>query len=267
VIAAARRWVSLRSTHPTGYAQPILRASSGENWSAFLELIMPGYFTMPDGRRFDIPELTAEDLRQIFTPYGVELGYVVFSWNQLHDNLASLFGVIFTPLQDRSAALNSSFYRMALDVWHSTNNDYIQRAMLREALRQATITPEQREAIESALNEIDNSLRHKRNAAIHSPLMFTTAVIEDAVKTFIEPSIWSVSPNAKAMRKSLEKRSTEAIFSRQELIEELKWYGALADSLGRYIGAIRLNLGNPEIDALPDKLVLPQPPPVKSRKG
>ena len=230
---------------------------------------MRGTIKTPDGKTYELPELTPEQLREIFSPYGTELGYLVASWNRLHDQLAQIFAVCFTPFEERKASLNSSYYRMAMAVWQSTTNDYSQRGMLRSLIKAPStiLTPGQADAIQTVLNEIDNSLRHKRNNAMHAPLMFTTGVIDEVIQTFVEPNVWTPNPQAKALRSSIAKRSAPPLeVGPNDLIEELKWYSSIADELGRYVGGIGANLDNPE-HALPGKLKLPQPLPVKSRKA
>jgi hypothetical protein len=230
---------------------------------------MPGYMNLPDGRRFEVPEPTPEQLREIFTPYGTALGHVAYSWNRLHDVLAQLFATCLTPIPDRPSATNSSSYRMAMAVWQSVTSDYTQREMLRSLITapDATISREQGTALKRVLDEIDNSLRHKRNSALHAPLMFTVGLFDDAVKTIVEPNIWTPNPHAKALRTSITKRSSgNDTFGQGELIAEFNWYAEVADALLAHSIHILTNLTDRE-HALPDKLTLPQPPPVKSQKA
>lgn len=223
---------------------------------------MRGRITTKGGKVFELPDNPSpEELRDIFRPYGVELGYVAFSWNRLHDQLAQIFAVLFTPTNERKSASNSPFYRMAMAVWQSSNIDYSQREMLRRAINapSAVLSQGQIEAIETVLNEIDNSLRHKRNSALHAPLMFTTAVIDDAVRTYVEPNVWTPNTNAKMLRNSVAKRNgPNQTFDPSDLVEELKWYGAIADALSSYVAEIGLTFDDPE-HALPGKLKLPRP--------
>ena len=158
---------------------------------------------------------------------------------------------------------------MAMAVWQSTNNDYTQRAMLRSLITapDTTLNADQGNAIKSVLDEVDNSLRHKRNSALHAPLMYTRAVVDDAVRTFVEPSVWTPNPHAHALRSSIKKRAAAEPFGKGELIEELNWYAQIADALARQTGRIHAHLCHPEPNPLPDKLKLPQPPPVRSPKA
>jgi hypothetical protein len=98
---------------------------------------MAGFITTADGKRYEIKDLSPDELRKIFTPYGAELGYLVAAWNRLHDTLAQLFSVIFTPQTERPTALNSRFYKMAVAVWHSTNSLPARRAV-RNSLAEAS---------------------------------------------------------------------------------------------------------------------------------
>ena len=153
-------------------------------------------------------------------------------------------------------------------VWQSVDNDHAQRRMLWSLTTapSSSLTEGQINAIQCVLNEINNSLRHKRNNALHAPLMFTTAIVDDAVNTFIEPNVWTPNTKAKALRDSVAKRNgLKRTFDPTDLIEELKWYGAIAAALSDYIAGVGLTFDDPE-HALPGTLKLPQPPPAKSHK-
>lgn len=224
-------------------------------------------FIFQDGKKYEIPKRTPNQLKKIFAPYGAALGYVAVTWNQLQDQLACLFSTIFVPVEERSVARNSTYYRMAMAVWHSSVSDHAQREMLRKVIAEAkSITTEQCKAIEKALNEIDASLRHRRNSAIHAPLTFTTGVFENAVQTIMMPDVFSYSPHAKKLGESLSKRGGIPSGRKDKLIYELNWYASIANELSIYICKVRLSIENPSIHTLPDKLSLPPAPPVKTRK-
>jgi hypothetical protein len=193
-----------------------------------------GSIITPAGKRYELPERTPEELREIFRPYGSELGNVVYSWNRLHEMLSSLF----------EAIVKSETPQLPLAIWHSTDNDSAQRKMLRAATEVATNLPGNvKDRIVWILNTIDDPLRFKRNDALHAPLAFVTGVVNDVVTTWVHADVFSASPRAKALRE-------------KNLIKEFKEYAETAIMLAKHSEHLLKAIGDPTY-ALPGKPPLP----------
>jgi hypothetical protein len=205
--------------------------------SDILERVMPkpsGYIITPNGKRFEMRPLTERSLRAVFKPYGVEIGYLAFAWNHLHETLSHVFrGVIKSEGSEISTA-----------IWYSTDSDFAQRNMLRAAVSASNLSTLQRDEILWILNKIDIPLRHSRNNAMHAPLMFARGVVEDAISDWMEASVWSASPRAKALRG-------------KELIAEFRSSAELADTLRKYAAQIADALSSSEPQSWPGRPQLP----------
>jgi hypothetical protein len=202
----------------------------------------PAKVTMPDGSIIEMPMAAPSEFTKALRPYGDRLGRLVFHWNQLHNELALLFGHITTP--DNKP--------MAHALWHSTNSDFQQREMLRVAATHSRlVNTEQRDAIIDVLNTVDSALRHDRNRAIHAPLTHSQRMEGDSLKLWIEADVFSGSPHAIKL-------------SGKDLLLEFKEYAMLAERLKKRTVSITLNLlGGTR---LPDKPKLPRAHRTKSRK-
>jgi hypothetical protein len=193
-----------------------------------------GSIITQDGKRYEVPERTPEELREIFRPCGTELGSLVYSWNRLHETLSALF----------EAIVKSETPQLPLAIWHSTDNDSAQRKMLRAATEAAIHLPGNvKDRIVWILNTIDDPLRFKRNDALHAPLAFITGVVNDAVTTWVHADVFSASPRAKALRE-------------KNLIKEFKEYAEMAIMLAEHSGHLLKAIGDPTY-ALPGKPSLP----------
>lgn len=190
---------------------------------------------MPDGRRFPIKPFTPKQFRKTFAPYGAAIGYIAFSWNRLHDNLSVLFNCI---VSSPSPGLGQA-------VWFSLDSDFSQRLMLKAALKLAVqLSNEQRDDVSWVMTQIDDSLRHKRNDALHAPLIVVRGIRDDALASWIEANINSKSPRAKALLN-------------KDLMDEFTEYGVFADGLATYVGAMANYLRDPARNAWPKKPKLP----------
>lgn len=161
-----------------------------------VSVVMPkrrpvGFIHTPEGKRFPVKLHTRSSARAAFRPYSASIGQVALTWNILHDNLVHLFQTI---VKSQNAAL-------PYKIWFAVDSDFLQRKMLRAAVdANADLTQLQRDEICWILNQIDNSLRYKRNDALHAPLMLTTGVVDDMIRSWVEASMWSANPRAKALR-------------------------------------------------------------------
>jgi hypothetical protein len=174
-------------------------------------------------------------MQQVFRPLALELGWIVFEWNRLHEALCDL-------LQDIS-----SDRELASAVWHSTTSERTQRDMLSNAL--ASITnldwrPQARNDIEWLLKKV-NSLSGRRNNAIHAPLIFARNADDSDFAIRVEPLTSSGNP-----------RALELVD--KSLLREFKWYRDHLGRLARFAEDIHWTRIADEIP-WPDR---PQLPPV-----
>jgi hypothetical protein len=133
-----------------------------------------------------------------FRPLAIELGWLVYEWNRLHEALATLFGDVVSSTKDKS---------IPYAIWHSTPNDRTQREMLKAAAAAATTaTPQTKSDIAWLLSELYR-LAGRRNAAIHSPLIFANEMTE------VEIIPWAFFGNPRA-----------AELKDKPLLDEFKWY-------------------------------------------
>jgi hypothetical protein len=63
-------------------------------------------------------------VRKQLAPYLIELGLVVVSWNELHDELGQLFSIV----------RGGPSLGCALEIWHSEKSDWNQRKLIRSEL-------------------------------------------------------------------------------------------------------------------------------------
>jgi hypothetical protein len=185
--------------------------------------------------------------RKAFRPYAIKLGELVFVWNELHHNLSVLFELV----------VQSPSRKMGMAIWHSTDSDFAQRKMLRAATERASqLTTSQRDDILWALNRIDESLRHDRNDALHSPFAFLSDV-PDMTGLLTVPHPSSDSPRAKSLRaKGLT-----------NLKARFKEHVALATALSDFTAKIGQTILAPAVETWPDRPSLPHAHQKKSRKG
>jgi|HubBroStandDraft_4_1064222.scaffolds.fasta_scaffold174614_2 hypothetical protein len=183
-----------------------------------------------DGKRYPVSHMTARERKAILRKHTNELGYLALAWNQLHHNLSAIFAIMLHALD----------FRAAQAIWHATDNDFTQRKMLRalvslEAARPIAqlpvspirrfLTKEQCGEVLWILNQIDEDLRHKRNNAIHAPLMLVRGIKDDAVWTGVEAHYNPHNPRARPLRG-------------KDIVAEFKGYGEQAERLAGYASAI-----------------------------
>jgi hypothetical protein len=176
-------------------------------------------------------------------PYAVELGFLATAWNQLQQNLSSLFAEL----------LEAKHHHFALAIWHATDSDFTQRKMLHALIvaeekmsrYQRTLSSVQIEGLLWLLDQIDNKLRFKRNDALHAPLMVVRGVRNDAVRTWVETHFSPLNPRARPLRD-------------KDLIQEFRDYTAHARVLAKYANDVWYALRFPEQRPWPDKPPLPQ---------
>ena len=147
-----------------------------------------GTITTAEGKKFPVYTLSRSEAMATFRPYGAALGQLAFSWNTLHDALSGIFKfVVLSPNIKIPSA-----------IWFSSDSDFAQRKMLREALQVADHLPKkQSDDLMWLLNKIDESLRHKRNDVIHVPVSITRGVLNDKLRAWVTANMQSDNPRAK----------------------------------------------------------------------
>ena len=154
-------------------------------------------------------------------PYAAEVGLLANAWNQLHANLCSIFVWLLTAKNPHAAQA----------IWYSADSDVVQRRMLRALIGAEQIplphhykrllTREQAADVIYILEEIDRTLRHKRNNAIHAPLVLLSGVHRGAVRSWAEAHFDPQNPRAAPLRG-------------KDLIEEFRAYTAELRRLSNY---------------------------------
>jgi hypothetical protein len=183
---------------------------------------------------------TGQESIKLFEPYAIAMGELVYAWNHLQEELAGLFWRL-------SGIENGA---IAFAIWHSTPNDHAQRAMLRACAEVALADKElPRAEVIWMLDKIDNSLRHKRNNAIHAPLTLYT----DHTGTTVIPYDLTNNPRAD----SLEGK---------EILKELIWYRQTADTLRQFCWQLRHALHPARPQPLPGRPTLPHLGPQTTAK-
>jgi len=195
------------------------------------------------GKEYRAKMLTPATTKALLKPYSAELGHLAAAWNQLQHNLSSLFTLLVTR---ENTPISQA-------IWHATESDFTQRKMLRAVVdvdqaqmpARRMLTPIQAEEILWVLNEIDAKLRHKRNNAIHAPLVTITGVWDGAVRHRVEAHFNPHNPRAKPLRG-------------KNLIDEFRTYAAQANALASYVMKICLAVQRPQHISLPDRPASPQ---------
>src|SRR5579863_1025001 len=158
------------------------------------------------GKTYPFKLLTASTTKAALRPYAAELGLMANAWNHLHRSLSLLFSLL---LQAPNPFVGQA-------IWHSQDSDIAQRKLLRALLDADTlrlpaflIQPEkyspmldraQAEDVRYILDEIDRRLRHKRNNAIHAPLLIMSGIHRDAVRSWAEADFNPQNPRANPLR-------------------------------------------------------------------
>jgi hypothetical protein len=195
------------------------------------------------GVNYPVQEMGPRTVRAALRPYALELGYLVAAWNTLHHNLSALFALILQPKNNETAQA----------IWRSTENDFAQRKMLRAAIDIDQNISKSKHALSSVqaqeilwlLNQIDETLRHKRNNAIHAPLMIFKGFYDGGRKTWVEAHFNDQNPRAKPLRD-------------KDLIGEFRGYTDHTETLSRYATAIWYAIAAPGKHPWPERPLLPQ---------
>jgi hypothetical protein len=172
-----------------------------------------------------------------------ELGYLAMSWNRLHDNLSKIFDFI----------VKSPSPGLAASIWYALDSDFQQRKLLRAATERAThIDTVRRDSIVWVLDQIDLSLRHFRNDALHAPMVTMHSLGIETIGSIISADKTSDSPRAKSLNK-------------KDIKEEIQLYRKLSTVLANYTFVMTISFRLPK-HAWPDRPQLPHAHQTKSRK-
>lgn len=167
-----------------------------------------------------------------FRPLALEIGWLVYQWNRLHEAMAELFSDIASPKE----------VQIGFAIWHSTPNDRTQRDMLDAAIKARgghNFDGRQYNDVVWLLKQL-KELAGKRNNAIHAPMIFAT-----------DPGTWDIEilPNYFFGNP----RATE--LRNKNLLQEFRWY---KDHLARLADfAERLHFASAEGFPWPDRPPLP----------
>jgi hypothetical protein len=169
------------------------------------------------------PARRHQTMVRAFRPVALEIGWIVFEWNRLHENLCELFG-------DFGRHRGTAFA-----VWHSTPSDRTQREMLKAAIAaddsSEHLRSKFRDDVLWLLEKMDR-LAARRNDAIHAPLIFVNHSATGGFEVHIEPNDDSGNPRALQLLG-------------KPLLPEFKWYrdhlGRLASFAGDLHYALRLS--------------------------
>lgn len=186
-------------------------------------------------RKLRTPRSRQREQERKFKPLAVEIGWIAYEWNRLQEALAELF----------SDAMEAKTL-IAFNVWHSVRSDLAQREMLKAAAtyREATAAPEAKplwSAVLDLIHETDK-ISHKRNDALHVPLVFVNDLRADNIE--IETLGFFGNPKARKL-------------ATKELIKEFNWYRNSAATLAQYAQILHFAFNASEHFPLPPKPVLP----------
>ena len=84
----------------------------------------------PDGKAYPYKIPSTRQIKAAFRPFAHELGYLAVVWNQLHDNLLSIFVEVLTPADDFAAKA----------IWYSTDSDFHLEPLLNSIRRHFSTT-------------------------------------------------------------------------------------------------------------------------------
>lgn len=169
-----------------------------------------------------------EELDKRFEPYALQLGWLAYSWNALHDKLGQLFWTL-TGLDNG---------KIPLAIWNAVKNDRTQRELVRATAKETT-GPEVFSEIKWVLDRADEFEEH-RNNALHSPLTFM--IDADGPQL---ASKW-LSGNQRAMK-----------LKGKDLLTEFAWYGRSANALGIYVQRINMHLKGGVQFPMPERPKMP----------
>jgi hypothetical protein len=155
-----------------------------------------------------------------FRPLAIELGWLTYEWNRLHESLGEIFAnVIAGQYLNRGDMVGP-----ALAAWHTLTNERAQRLMLRAAFNSRYLPvkpkPKMHGEISWVLGKLE-VLAGKRNDAIHAPLAFINVSDLEAEGVEILPFYFLGNPRATGLKD-------------KSLLEEFKWYRNHLEKLADY---------------------------------
>jgi hypothetical protein len=190
--------------------------------------------TTASKRSLRTPAQRRREQERQFKPLAIELGWIAYEWNRLHEALGELF----------ADAMGADTYT-ALSAWHAVRSDLTQRQMLKAtaAHRAKRSAPEDTLLWRALVNLVDEvtKLSDKRNNAIHAPLVFVTDVTGGAVE--VEPLVFLGNEKA-------------ANLGNRDLLPEFQWYRKSGEVLANYANVLHYALNDPT-HQLPPKPILP----------
>jgi hypothetical protein len=186
------------------------------------------------GSRLRTPAQRRREQERKFKPLAVELGWIAYEWNRLHEALGELF----------ADAMGADTYT-ALSAWHAVRSDLTQRQMLKAAAshRVSRATPENARLWGAVVDLVDevNKLSDKRNNAIHAPLVFATDIVGDVMS--VQPLDFLGNERARKL-------------ANRELLTEFQWYRRSGSVLAKYANVLHYAFNDPNYQ-LPQKPILP----------
>jgi hypothetical protein len=180
---------------------------------------------------------------QAFRPLAIELGWLTYEWNRLHETL----GEIFARIVSRSPeTFEDSNIKPALAAWHALTSERSQREMLQAAINAygQTQTPKIHSEISWVLSKL-RSLSGKRNDAIHAPMMIVTqfSLAKGEGDVEILPLHFFGNPRAIGLKD-------------KPLLGEFRWYRSHLEMLADYAETLIFATQFSDY-ALPDRPQLP----------
>jgi hypothetical protein len=181
------------------------------------------------------PKQRERERKKLFRPYANEIGWIVYEWNRLQENLGELFATLVKP----------KHHSLGIGIWHSVSNDRAQRKMLRKALsalEKKLKFPEAAEDIRWILSNADD-LAEQRNDAVHSPFVFAIDAGTDTLT--LMPLYFLGNPRA-------------ANLQNKDLLKEFASYRERASVLASFAERLRIALSHPDHFKMPERPALPE---------
>jgi hypothetical protein len=189
---------------------------------------------MPSKSSLRTPAQRRREQERQFKPLAIELGWIAYEWNRLHEALGELF----------ADAMGADTYT-ALSAWHAVRSDLTQRHMLKAAAaHRAERSPPENTSLWLALVDLVdavNKLSDKRNNAIHAPLVFVTDIDGGAVE--VRPLEFFGNEKARKL-------------ANRDLLPEFQWYRRSGAVLANYANMLHYAFNDPN-HQLPPKPILP----------
>jgi hypothetical protein len=151
------------------------------------------------------------------------IGRIAYAWNELHEHLSEIFGLLFAR-ED---------YGLALTAWHALATDAGQRDMLK-AVAKVKLSADSKayQELKWALKKIKEPLALQRNTGVHMPLMILT----DMSQGLASPAIPQMLPNMLfGNRKARD-------MTGKDLLREFAHYERQIRKLTTYLVAIAFNI-------------------------